>query len=531
MSARQFRVAVTVLAVLAFTAAAQPRRIEGRVTDVQGRPVAGASVEITIVSVSDDGFTVRRTDPQQTKTDENGDFRMSVSLAGTYRVIASKEGVGTDRLEVAVRVVSVVRADLRLWTPTPAREISSDCVGVGSDERSGLVAGAEPALGRLLGWLQAVQLHTPGCPDRGATGVGRWSQRELEMLLRDVRELVKFLQRVEQRRAEFGGAGSAQRDQLIFFIHNRRFTVADLFYGKKPLRTNELLRRGAVLHADIAEFAPGDLGGEPLVEDGERKGWRRGTVHYEIGRAFLDLIVPSPSVDDSALLWYRAISAYLFKEGRLAEVFAHLDKARQVFPKNPVVLLDNAYLHQELSSPAIEAATLEVRAQGNNVAVGSRRTELQRAERFFREVLALTPGDANARLRLGYTLGELGRHEDAVAELRGAIDAKPEEHQRYLTELFLGRQYQALRRRDDARLHFENAAALYPSAQSPRLALAYLVRQSGDRAAASRLLRDLPVSRTAGLDRIDPWWTFYEPHLDDAAALMGEMRKIGNTPP
>lgn len=35
--------------------------------------------------------------------------------------------------------------------------------------------------------------------------------------------------------------------------------------------------RGAVLHADIAIFVPGNLEGEPLVADG---GWRQGTLQW-----------------------------------------------------------------------------------------------------------------------------------------------------------------------------------------------------------------------------------------------------------
>ena len=98
----------------------------------------------------------------------------------------------------------------------------------------------------------------------------------------------------------------------------------------------------------------------------------------------------------------------------------------------------------------------------------------------------------------------------------------------YLAELFLGREEEALERTSEAERHYENAAALYPKAQSPRLALSYLARQSGNLATASRHLEG--VSRHApgtNVDDTDPWWFYYEPHKEDADVLMDQMRQMG----
>jgi tetratricopeptide (TPR) repeat protein len=231
------------------------------------------------------------------------------------------------------------------------------------------------------------------------------------------------------------------------------------------------------------------------------------------------------STDAGALLWYRAVSAHLFRDGNLAELTTHLTRARQVFPQSHDLLFDSAYLHQELSSPPVQASVEQLRANDVSVRVDSRRAELQRAERFFREALARAPDDADGRIRFGHTLGELGRHSEAATELRRAIEVKPDLQRLYLAELFLGREEEALGRHQEAARCYERAADLYPSAQSPRLALSRLARQTGDRVTAQYALRVL--ADETGVERVDPWWEFYEPHKDDAEVLMDRMRKIG----
>ena len=533
---------VGILAV-ATPAFSQVRRIQGKVVDEQGQPVQGATIEAAILAIADADLSIMRTDQTwSARTNASGNYVVVLPKAGDYLVTATKDGVGVDRAKVTVRRSGLAIANLTLWNAPTARSASTcgrsgssgsvrlepDSTGKDSTVKNPRVAGAAPGLARLLGWVEAVHLHTPGCADAPAIDVARWSPLELVALLRDVKELATFLNRAHDERPEYGGRGSAHRDQLIFFIYDRRFTLDELqrdFYGGRILRANELLHRGAVLHADIGMTVPGDVGRFPLVEDGGRRGWRGGSPHWEAGRRLLDGLAPAASNDAGALLWYRAVSAHLFRAGNLAELTAHLDRARQVFTQSPEVLFDSAYLHQELSSPAVQASVQQLRAVDVSVKVDSRRAELQRAERFFREALQQAPDDVDGRVKYGHTLGELGRHNEAAAELRRAIETKPDRRRLYLAELFLGRKEEALGRHAEARRSYERAANLYPDAQSPQLSLSRLARQIGDEASAQRALRSL--ADETGVERIDPWWGFYEAHEEDADGLLLRMRKIG----
>lgn len=374
-------------------------------------------------------------------------------------------------------------------------------------------------LARLLRWLEDVQHHQPGELDLPAKEIGGWTRADLATVVADVRKLAVFLERAR--------AGRAGRDPVIQ-LHNRTFTIAQV---EKIFAGNDTLRRGAVLHADVGMLAPEDLSRRAsqmalrtfVVQDGRQQGARGQTVHWQLGRLLLDGIAPSPVSDAGTLLWYRASSARLLREGHLDEARAHLEKGRQVFPASWELLLDSAYLHQRLSSPTIQAAVQAMSSEGIRTNVASQRSELEQAERFFRQTLAINPDNLDARVRLGRMLSQLGRHEEAAAELRKALDGRPEGEVRYFAELLLGREEESLGQRASAREHYQAAADLYPMAQSPHLALSQLARQSGDRRAALLALQAVTALPATEVARTDPWWSFYESHVEDIDDLLRDL--------
>ncbi len=386
-----------------------------------------------------------------------------------------------------------------------------------------------PELTRLLQWLEHVDRHEPGTADLAALEVADWSRGELNVLVNDVHRISRFLRAADRK-------GTRKDDTLL--LYDRLFTrdqLARLFDG------NQTLKRAAVLHADIATFVADnrtqhggalDGSGQVVVEDGRPRGVRYGTMHWEIGRRLLDDLAPAPGADSDARLWYRSVSAYLLRTGSFPEARKHIEKARQIFADDPAFLLDSGRLHEVFSSPGIQAAMDEQRAAESRAGrvlvpeVGTRRLELERAEREFRQALVLAPDETEGRIRLGRILGELNRHEEAAAELIRALGASPDGKQLYYAELFLGREQQALGAHAEALGHYENAAELYPNAQAPRLAAGQLAREGGDRARALRELRSLTDRSPAYFARIDPWWEYYECHRDDAERLMSRMRSI-----
>lgn len=342
-------------------------------------------------------------------------------------------------------------------------------------------ARAQEPTDRLPQWLAAVKAHEPGNPGKAALDVAQWPGVELEEVILEARRYARALDKTRQDEA------------------------------------NALLLRGAVLHADIARLIPDDMERRSpkqqrifIVSDGREQGTRFVSLHWELGRSLVDAMAPAPATYPGALKWYQETAKDLLWLRSLAEASVHLPKARRIFPADPALLFMSGVLHERFSSASLQAAAQSVLVENRgSTALNSARAELTRAERFFRETLAIEPHHREARVRHGRVLGELGRHAQSADVLRGAIEEGATGEFLYLAELFLGRQEDAMGNRARARACFERAASLYPRAQSPRLALSQLSRRTGDRPGAQRELRvlaDLPADER---QREDPWWNYY----------------------
>jgi len=335
---------------------------------------------------------------------------------------------------------------------------------------------------RLTEWLEAVEAHRPGDPGKVAVDISTWSGPDLEGVIADARRYARNL---------------AKQD---------------------PEAANRLLLRGAELHADIARLIPEETTRRSekqqsvfTVSDGRWLGVKYLSMHWQLGRTLIDGVLPEPSAYAPVRTWYRETSHELLVVRSLVEAQAHLTRALQIFPKDGLLLFYRGSLHLRYSSALMQAGSASLDDANRGVAaIGTTNAELGRAERFFRDALAIEPDLVEARLRYGHVIGELGRHQDAIAELLRVISATPPDELLFQAHLFLGRDYEALGRYDDARTAFEQAAALFPTAQTPRLALSQLARRTGNRTAARRELELLAKLPDAEPQRKDPWWDYYD---------------------
>ena len=354
-------------------------------------------------------------------------------------------------------------------------------------------AAAAPSESRTLqAWLTTVEQHEPGMLDASVMAISAWSEGDLGSVLRDLKK-----------------AGRTEE-------------------------VNRVLKRGALLHADMNMLVPvgsrslvtRQLSGTGrrliLVVDGRPIGVEFSVAHLEFARALLDAVSPDPKRDEMVPAWYHATAAYLQSIESLGDLAPHLERALRLFPADANVLLDSGALHEAFAAPRLQAA---IQSLGGGVPIKSARAESQQAEKFFRQALKIKSGLAEARVRLGYVIGLQGRHAEAAGELRRAAATTEEPLLLYYAELFLGHEEAALNHDETARQGFERAGALYPRAQSPRLALSVLARRAGDRVGALRAIQGLLRLPADEREREDPWWQYNLVSVPSADALLADVRR------
>jgi hypothetical protein len=338
-----------------------------------------------------------------------------------------------------------------------------------------------PPHDRFQQWLAAIEAHQPGDPGRIAVDVSTWTGKELEAVVARAKRHARALAKTDSGRA------------------------------------NQMLLRGAALHADIGRLIPEDtVRRSPtqktayLVRDGRWMGIRFVSIHWRLGRSLLDSVAPEPALHPEVRTWYLETAVDLLRMRQSAAAVEHYTRARQLFPSDPAILFGSGVLHELFGSTALQAAAESVTESNRTVAaVSSARGELVRAERFFRDSLVHRADHLEARIRHGRVLDSLDRHAEASKELRRAIADGASDQLLYLAQLFLGRAEEALGHDEAARAAFERASALYPKAQSPRLALSQIARRAGNRAVAQRELQAIATLPDDERRREDPWWHYY----------------------
>lgn len=180
-----------------------------------------------------------------------------------------------------------------------------------------------------------------------------------------------------------------------------------------------------------------------------------------------------------------------------------------MFPADPDLLFLTGTLHETFAGPNIQNAMRSaVLPAGITVTVKSDRAELRQAEDYFRRALKENPEMTEARLRLGHVLVMLERYADAAVELRQAIASPAEPLLQYYALMFQGAAEEALGHGEDATAAYSRAASLYPTSQSPRVALSALARRRGDRAGAWLAMQQVFGLPSTEPSRDDPWWTY-----------------------
>jgi len=432
-------------------------------------------------------------------------------------------------------------------------------------------------------WLKAVVAHTPGEPDASVIDVANWSDTTLDLFRVDMYVLTRLMRdprvtsfQLPNKELDCSDCFAARRDvtQARLLVQGRtiRYTdwqlhrlkvlacaaagmLDDLECRKanawreidKALETlaakastarrggdgNFLLRRAALLHTDVAMVTAGTLRpvntgfvgeGRPIrlqMVDGQPTNVGLGEVHWAVGRDLLDNV--RPEGDPMVRLWYRATSTWMQRDQQYNP--SHTEHGRAMFPDDAVLWFLSGTQAETYASPAIQAVVkTAVLPTGTVLQIGSEGSELKSAESQLQRAVKLDPRFVEAHLHLGHVLLLRGNAQGAVTEL-DAIATTPDPLLQYFRLMFLGAAQEALARVDDARAAYEKAAAIFPRAQSPSLALSALDARRGDRAGSTKAI-DRVFALPADLERRDdPLWRYRVVQGRNADDLLEELRR------
>lgn len=271
----------------------------------------------------------------------------------------------------------------------------------------------------------------------------------------------------------------------------------------------------------------------PLViargPDGRFNSFELGNLNWDYARDLLDAVTPQPETDETVALWYRTIGAMFAASYSFGEAWPHIERARRLFPNDAGVLFGDAAIQETLASPRIQDYVRVTKLPNGQrfLFVGSERDHLEVAAGLFRRALFEDPSLAEARLRLARVLSQMGRHDNALAELK-AIPPQQDAVLAFYTHLVRGDVERTLARYDNAERSYQQALALFPAAQSARMALSHLARSRSDRDAALELLQ--PALSAPNPRDDDPWWDYHEGDGRNADTLFRRLRAPFLTP-
>jgi tetratricopeptide (TPR) repeat protein len=298
-----------------------------------------------------------------------------------------------------------------------------------------------------------------------------------------------------------------------------------------------IVLRSAALLSDIAFEIASDkrslpnVAGETIVADDGRvlgPGSRDG--HLAAARWLLDALprsgsLDAPRVGAHVVAWYRTVSAVLASTHNLADLEPHVARALERFPGDAGILFDAGCFYETFASPltqiplAEDAARAAARAPaGMIVEPRPAARMLVEAEKHFRLAMAADPSFVETSVRFGRVLTMRGRTQEAVTVLRRVAGHGTDSIVQYYGWMFYGAALGQAGLADEGLQAFRSAAALYPAAQSPQLAISQLAADSGDPALARAALERV-FAPAAGRRLDDPWWNYFSGSgRDDIAA-------------
>jgi len=229
------------------------------------------------------------------------------------------------------------------------------------------------------------------------------------------------------------------------------------------------------------------------------------STHFEIARRLLDLAKGEEAERKLRKDWLLVVASYHFVLLETEEAMRYLDEAERLFHEDADVLLLAGALHEVIGSLSKDP------------------DRIQKAGRYYREVIRRHPEHVEAHLRWGRVLFTGGDTAGATRELSWALDHARDKRLRHLALLFRGDLLESEGRWQDARESYRSAVDVDPGGQVAYVGLAHALYREGDHQGARAALEN--VFRRNASSRLDEWWVYRQATLDRWEERLDRMRR------
>ena len=294
---------------------------------------------------------------------------------------------------------------------------------------------ASPRITRFETWLKAIEQHRPGTLDDGVRLISTWNQEQLLQIWMDALTIVSLVREPSVSLffvTEPGRPGPSTRQVSPLATNRSRqvlYTVGELrrlrAFAKQvspqgtPGPENDILKRGAMLHADIevllparsgasaSDARPGPGGTTLFMDDGKQIGLTTAVSHWDMGRRLLDRVRPldskdslktrpDPGADEIVRRWYLAGCAYMLRT-RFIDI-SQFNRALELFPNDPDVLFFVASVHEYFAGVRMQSVMRSMKAPRDvKFDVQEEGAELRLAEQLYKRALERNPKLTEAR--------------------------------------------------------------------------------------------------------------------------------------
>lgn len=245
-----------------------------------------------------------------------------------------------------------------------------------------------------------------------------------------------------------------------------------------------------------------DRGRVEIAAAGAADGW------FDLARNLLESVGDAARRRTLQRDWTLALAA--FHNSRLDGSRSRelLDRAAETLSDEPDVLLAAARVHEGIAGHAYSGLAEVVSASERDAV----QPDLLAALRFYERALERDPSRATARLGRARTLLLLRRGAGARRELEKLKDAAGDPDAPCLAALFIGAVEEQEGRSREAQAAYRAALASGRSPQVARLALARVLRSTGETAAARRMLDEMLADPAQSGDA---WWRYQSAGFGD----------------